>query len=98
MAGNSHKTEKKIFAVALIGLFLFLVAVESHVHNHSLWQGENDSCPAYILSFTVNADSIPHVDLNQALCLFTEILPTDSEQRPTQDTYFPFHRRGPPIS
>ena len=96
MLAKSPANEKKWLSFALVGLFLFLISVEVQVHNHPLWQKENNSCPAYILSLTVHADQIPHVDLQQALKPLAENTFAETNLYISQTTALPFHRRGPP--
>ena len=96
MLAKSPANEKKWLSFALVGLFLFLISVEVQVHNHPLWQKENNSCPAYILSLTVHAEQIPHVDFQQELKLLAENIFPETNCYSSQTTTLPFHRRGPP--
>ncbi len=87
---------KRILVFNLIAVLLFLTSVEVLAHNHPLYQGENNSCPAYILSNLAHFEqaSLPVEPLQ--VVPFVEILSLQNDFFQPQIVFFCFSRRGPP--
>ena len=87
---------KRFLVFNLIAVLLFLTSVEVLAHNHPLYQGENNSCPAYILSNTANLEQavVPVVPANAVP--FVEILHQQNESFQPQIVFSCFSHRGPP--
>lgn len=50
---------KKILLFSLISSFLYVTLILSHVHNHPLDEPGDETCPAYIISSTINGEQLP---------------------------------------
>ncbi len=88
---------KKILIPVLTGLLLILTSVGGIAHNHPIWQGENNSCPAYILNNTVNFEQAPGIDFSPVLLQSAEIIQYSDDSPVLQSYFYPFDRRGPPV-
>ena len=87
---------KRFLVFNLIAVFLFLTTVEVLAHNHPLFQGENNSCPAYILSNTAHLEQavVPVEPVNAVP--FVEILHQQEEIFQPQIVFSCFSHRAPP--
>jgi hypothetical protein len=87
---------KRIIVFNLIAVLLFLTSVEVLAHNHPLSQGENNSCPAYVLSNTANLELnvVPVEPVHSEP--FFEILQLQNDTLQTQVHFSCFSHRAPP--
>lgn len=87
---------KRIAILSIIAAFLYLTSVEVLAHNHPLWQGENNTCPAYILANSLNLEqATPILFTPESVPLF-EISLLNDEPFIQKIILLPFSRRGPP--
>ena len=87
---------KRIVVFSLIAFLLFLTSVEVLAHNHPLWQGENSSCPAYILGISVNFEPASPIPSPQLPVPLFEITILKNDQFISQNVFNYFSHRGPP--
>ncbi|NOX90020.1 MAG: hypothetical protein GXO77_13455 [Calditrichaeota bacterium] len=88
---------RQIIIPLLSGFLLILTSVGGVAHNHPIWQGENNSCPAYILNNTVNFEQAPGIDFSPVLLQSAEIIQYSDDYPAIQSYFYPFDRRGPPV-
>jgi|GEM_PF-7059462 hypothetical protein len=87
---------KRIVVFNLIAVLLFLTSVEVLAHNHPLFQGENNSCPAYILYNTANLEqSTPPIEPFNPVP-FVEILHLQNDSFQPLLIFTCFSHRAPP--
>jgi len=88
---------RKTIALFSIAFYLILALVLSHVHNHPIFDGENDSCPAYIIAISVSADQVPAMEADPTwLRVLLTITPLE-EPSVSQNVCTSFRKRGPPF-
>ncbi len=87
---------KRFLVFNLIAVLLFLTSVEVLAHNHPLYQGENNSCPAYILSNTANLEQAVVPTEPVKAVPFVEVLSQQDEAFQPQIVFSCFSHRAPP--
>ncbi len=87
---------KRIVVFNLIAVLLFLTSVEVLAHNHPLYQGENNSCPAYILSNTAHLQQVVVPVEPVRTVPFVEFLTIENDSFQAQVHFACFSHRAPP--
>jgi hypothetical protein len=88
---------RKPLSLLTIAFYLILSLVLSHVHNHSILEGENDSCPAYIIGISVSADQVPAIEAEPTVLRVVQTVTLFEGIFTPQNVITPFRRRGPPL-
>jgi len=86
-------------SIILIICYIFLTATFVNFHNHPISEGEEDSCPVYIISHSFNSDTAFN---NTFLIEYSpeqiEYLQNIKDIFPCHITYFSIKNRAPPLS
>ncbi|GEM_PF-6986872 len=88
---------RKVFVATLTLSFLYIVVAGSNMHNHPFASGENDHCPAYLISISYNFDQLPSA-LDSLTTLNTVIIYITLSDYEYQQAYYysPINGRSPP--
>jgi hypothetical protein len=85
-------------SIILIICYLSLTATLANSHNHSISEGENDNCPAYIISHSFNCDNaFNNTILIQYVPEQIEYLKILKDIFPKHIKYLSINNRAPPI-
>ena len=86
-------------SIILIICYLFISATFVNAHNHPIAEGENDNCPAYIISHSFNSDSaFSNIFLNKYVPEQIEYLQIIKDDSSYHIICLSINNRAPPLS
>ena len=88
---------RKPISLLTIAFYLILSLVLSQAHNHPASEGENDSCPAYIIGLSVTADEVPAMVAESTVLRLLQTISLTGKDLTVQPIFTPFRHRGPPL-